>query len=255
MWFWIICSSKYFFCAISEYFVPKTHCEAHLMPPDADIGERWKCDKLLSPFCHVINIIYITGIDHLNQRVLFRTRLFLDKFSSFLTGTRELQHCRPSPAAVSEQLKTTAAPQQPPQPLHSALCGGVWTFGEKWNNSDSERRQMVTILTELEATADAEADLVLASGIIGTRKNDIVQTVIMTLLFYNQFPNNSNSSNSRILQSTKQTSLEGRTGMRVLAHYGFIHWGVGVGSIHQPLPTADLCVGHTGATFLMAVAL
>ena len=82
---------------------------------------------------------------------------------------------------------------------------------------------MVTIVTELEATADAAADLVLASGIIGTRKNDIVQTVIMTLLFYSQFPNNSNSSNSRILQSTKQTSLEGRTGMRVLAYYGFIH--------------------------------
>ena len=41
---------------------------------------------------------------------------------------------------------------------------------------------MVTIVTRLEATADAEADLVLASGIIGTRKNDIVQTVIMTLL-------------------------------------------------------------------------
>ena len=82
---------------------------------------------------------------------------------------------------------------------------------------------MVTIVTELGATADAAADLVLASGIIGTRKNDIVQTVIMTLLFYSQFPNNSNSSNSRILQSTKQTSLEGRTGMRVLAYYGFIH--------------------------------
>ena len=82
---------------------------------------------------------------------------------------------------------------------------------------------MLTIVTRLEATADAAADLVLASGIIGTRKNDIVQTVIMTLLFYNQFPNNSNSSNSRILQSTKQTSLEGRTGMSVLAHYGFIH--------------------------------
>ena len=76
------------------------------------------------------NIIYITGIDHLNKRILFRTRLLLEQFSS-LTGTRELQHCRPSPAAVSEQLKTTAAPQQQPQPLHSALCGGVWTFGEK----------------------------------------------------------------------------------------------------------------------------
>ena len=32
------------------------------MPPDADIGERWKCDKLLSHFCNVINFIYITGI-------------------------------------------------------------------------------------------------------------------------------------------------------------------------------------------------
>ena len=37
------------------------------------------------------------------------------------------------------------------------------------------------------------------SWIIGIRRNDIVQAVIMTLLFYNQFPNNSHSSNSRIL--------------------------------------------------------
>ena len=29
----------------------------------------------------------------------------------------------------------------------------------------------------------------------------------------------------------------------------------GLGSIHQPLPTVDLCLGHTGAAFLLAVAL
>ena len=70
-------------------------------------------------------------------------------------------------------------------------------LGEKTNGNNRNK-----------AAADNAADLVLASGIIGTRRNDTVQTVIMTLLFYNQFPNNSHSSNSRILlQSTKQNQF------------------------------------------------
>ena len=71
-------------------------------------------------------------------------------------------------------------------------------LGEKTNGNNRNKA----------AADNAAADLVLASGIIGTRRNDIVQTVIMTLLFYNQFPNNSHSSNSRILlQSTKQNQF------------------------------------------------
>ena len=88
-------------------------------------------------------------------------------------------------------------------------------LGEKTNGNNRNK-----------AAADNAANLVLASGIIGTRRNDTVQTVIMTLLFYNQFPNNSHSSNSRILlQFTKQNQfgLENGDDACELAHYGFIH--------------------------------
>ena len=74
-------------------------------------------------------------------------------------------------------------------------------LGEKTNGNNRNK-------ATADNAADNAADLVLASGIIGPRRNDIVQTVIMTLLFYNQFPNNSHSSNSRILlQSTKQNQF------------------------------------------------